>query len=220
MDWQVLIIPLLALAVYVLGSVLGNKQQQPGPVRRPPQGRREGEAARPARRPTELDQFLQEVQRRRQLAEERAGRKAEEEPNSNAERYVKATAPPQRAPERPPPSKPNKPVVPLPALTVPVPTVVRVERAVQPSAPPLVSVERKPESETTVAAPLMPMVQPVAAARKPAPPLAAPLLSLLQSRQGLAAAVLLHEILGPPRSRANRTPASALEAIRRGSASA
>ena len=44
--WEGLIIPLIALAVYILGSVLGNKREPPMAQRRLRPVGREGEAAR------------------------------------------------------------------------------------------------------------------------------------------------------------------------------
>src|SRR5579871_6520046 len=94
MDLSVLVIPLIALAVYVLGSLLGGKNEPPAARQRPRPRAREAGADRPPRRQTDLERFLEEVQRRREQVQQRTKESAPEEFTASAERPRTPAPPP------------------------------------------------------------------------------------------------------------------------------
>src|SRR5262245_9342308 len=94
MDWQILIIPLIAAGVWVLGTVFG-KTAEP-PVRRPT--RIPGEGGRPTTQTsTDLDRFLEEAKRRREAAMQRQSQAPADE------------VPSRPAPLRPEPTRASRP---------------------------------------------------------------------------------------------------------------
>src|SRR5438105_3070144 len=107
---EVLVIPLIALAVYVLGSLLGGKNEPPAVRRRPFPRDREGGPNRPQGRSTELDRFLEEAQRRREQTQQQATQAKPEEFTSSAERPPRAPTPPppvRKPASRPSPARPS-----------------------------------------------------------------------------------------------------------------
>jgi hypothetical protein len=120
MNWEVLILPVVIVAVWIIGTVLrGRADEKERPARSAPRE----EARRRPDRVTDLDRFMREVKRRRQVAE----REDEDEEPAEAERAPRRAAPPRR--EMPPPP------VPVPILQ-PV-EVVEVVEPVVPVAPPV-----------------------------------------------------------------------------------
>jgi len=86
MPWEFIIVPIIAVAVWIIGTLIRGAEKAQGPNGAPP---RRGE------RVTDLDRFLREIHRRRQ-AEERT-----EEPPQRAERRREPEPPPvRRAPPR------------------------------------------------------------------------------------------------------------------------
>ena len=191
-NWAIWLILLIPVAVSILSLLFRATKEEP---RRP--GRmRPGEgpvAGRPQRRSvSDIDQFLEEINRRRREAAER--RRAAEAPSAPVR-----PAPPEDRPPLPPPVRAR----PLPPPVVKPPRRPERERQEPP---------RLREQEKIIIAEVVPsarqsgpaMPAPEAAAQvavatpRPASPALTQLLPLLRSRQGLRTAFLLQEILGRP----------------------
>src|SRR5947209_4681140 len=100
MHWEILIIPLIAVGVWLLGTIFRGVEEE----RQKARPRRPGEGG-PMRRPvTDLDRFLEEARRRREAAEERSN------PQGPvwAQILEPSPAPPPEAVE-PAPPRPRKP---------------------------------------------------------------------------------------------------------------
>jgi hypothetical protein len=188
-NWEWLV-PVIILLIWIVNHFLRGADED-RPVNRPRGGDRPGEG-RPARRSSsEIDRFLDEVNRRRRQAAER-----------------KQSAPPR---ERPAPAtarttRPSSPPRPASSRSAPPPRVVRQPLDRRP--------ERQPPGETVVVMESVPIAQ-VAAASPSEPPLPPPpvspssqppsaamvqLASLLGSADSLRTAVVLHEIFSAPLS--------------------
>jgi hypothetical protein len=180
MHWEVLIV-VIAFAVGLLSWIFG-KAEQPQARRRPPG--MDGPA--PGNRPqTEIERFLEEISRmKRRAAEEQRGGATEDIPRP-ASRPVPVPRP--KRVERMPRPAPSLPPRERPAAIVAAPPPV-------PAPPPLEGVGVAAVEPPSSRAPQV-MI------RSRTTPAAAQLGSLLRSPQALQAAVLLHEILGPPRCR-------------------
>jgi hypothetical protein len=208
MEWIKFVVPLIAVAVWILAN-LARSQQRP-PVRRPPlPGPGDKGEVAPPKSEGPVDQFLKEVARRRQEAAER--RKAGPSDVTPLEREpAKAETPPARFP------MPADPPIPV-ARRAPAPPRVR---------------ERLPKSTSTDRPRALPEVRPVraravvlevatAVPASPPPPspaaesapspstmlkpaarsAAAQVLAMLGDKVTLPACFLLHEIFQPPLSR-------------------
>jgi hypothetical protein len=209
---EVLVIPLIALAVYVLGSLLGGKAEPPPNRRRPLPRDREGAPGRPQGRTTDLDRFLEEVQRRREQVQQKAKEAKPEEFTASAERPPRPTPPPPpvrkpapRVSQARPSPRPKSPVEDIPVVIalegsrppaqvrpVVAPTPARVEAP--PVAPPAVAV-------ALAVAPVVSQVGAKLLDTRPSVPItgtAQQVVSLLRSPQSLAVAVMLREILDAP----------------------
>jgi hypothetical protein len=188
MGWEVLI-PVIAIAVWILSSLLRGSEDD-RQVNRPRAGNggRDPEAG-PARRPVnDIDRFLQEVQRRRQSEPPTRTppppRPMPEAPVPSPRSRRRAVPPAEFPPLRPAPPPPRMEPVEVEAVVVvpaPVPVARPAERAPRPPEPP----PPPPRPAPSV---------PVSSA-------GGQLMALLRSPQTLQTAVLLHEILGPPRCR-------------------
>jgi hypothetical protein len=207
MEWHFWLVPLIAVAVWILGSLLrsGAEERQRMLQRQNPGGGPDG-GRQPQRPNTDLDRFLQEVHRRRQASERRD---VQEEPPPVPERADSRPKPrPVPPPVRQPPPPPRRPAV-RPAS--PPPAVRRPQTRTVEDPTPVVQVV-VPASPTPVDQ--LPAVVPVLSevgiapgrqARKartatyrdpvgPPPSLAA----LLSSPEGLRNAFILREILDAP----------------------
>jgi hypothetical protein len=199
MHWEILIIPLIALVVWLLGTLFkGENDPAKRGTRRPgsPSGRV------PARRPvTDLDRFLEEARRRRE-SEER--------------RKAPAAPPPRTAPTRVPLSE--RPSRNLDVASRPVPTARRVEEvtAAVPAARPVPQPATIREAASEAAL-VVPRPQPVTEAPPPPPPpapattreskpspIAQQVRSLLSNPQSAGAAFVLREIFDRPRCQRRR----------------
>jgi hypothetical protein len=178
--WVELLIPFIAVAVYLLSHLLSNRQEaprrEPQPLRRPPRPRRDedddAETPTRQRRRAELDQQLAEARRRRDALE--AG------------------------------SRP-RPVV-RPPVVLPLPLPVKPSRAVLPTEPPRPKTPPPRAEAVVLVATAAPVKAPNVTLAAPAPS-STPvqqLLGLLKDRRSMATAILLHEVLGPPVSRRPR----------------
>jgi hypothetical protein len=190
MHWEVLIVPLIALGVWILGTLFkpeDNTKQQ--------QQRRLGPRGPGGSRPpvTDLDRFLAEARQRRQEID--GGRLP--------------TPPVRPAPPRPTPPPPrsdgqrttmrSRPAVPQtrpPRKPMPLPGPVPVE--VLPDPVPAQAVEVPVEVLTQVK---MPAPPPPPSAKQPPSPIVAQVLALLRTPQSTGTAFVLREILGAPLSK-------------------
>jgi len=152
----------------------------------------------PPRRPaTSTEQFLEEVNRRRQQAGERAKSRPPVRPIS----ITRPPAPPNRGetPARRIPSKLDRPRQ-TPSSAKP-PFVLPADKLMEvvPADKPAESRPLPPPESLAVPQPVEQAARSAAkVATRPAPLLLTQLAPLLQSRQTLRAAFLLHEVLGPP----------------------
>ena len=183
MDTIITMIILTGTAVLFLSNVFRQVRDE----RERTQQRRAG-----SRRPASgTDQFLEEVNRRRQQASER-GKSAPP---------VRVTLTPVPAPTirresgRKSPPKADRPrQVSAPARPTPASQLLEVVPADMPTGP------RRDGAETGRAQQVAQQPRPVAmkVTSQPVPVLLAQLMPLLRSRQTMRAAFVLHEILGPP----------------------
>jgi hypothetical protein len=179
---QIWLIPVIAIGVWLLAALIRNANQKGKAM--PPEPQPQG---RPRRRPTsnEIDRFLEEVRRRQQ-----AQRRPADEDVPEVQPVVIEPTP------RPPPP----PVRRTPPASVtrakPSPVTVRTVAAVD-NIPVALAVDARPS--TTIA--------PIPAPEPPQARLPGHLVELqrlLHSPQGIRAAFLLNEILGPPKCRRRR----------------
>src|SRR5262245_7228541 len=202
MDWIKWLIPLIALAVWVLSNLARNREEPRRPTRSsPPAGGSGDPPSTPRRRSSaEIDEFLQEVRRRREVNEQRKVKKAPA--NQEPRRPVEAprarpslSIPEPVMPPAPPPPPP--PVVPVPAISLPrIPTASTLAKEEIVVAR-VVSEPVKPAQRTVQPAPTVTVT-----ARRIGPP-ATPkqILQMLRNPQALARAIVLREIFEPPLSR-------------------
>jgi hypothetical protein len=189
MPWEVLIIPLIGVAVWILAAIfrgLEDLMEKDRPARNPDDGARV--PVPPRRRPvTDLDRFLDEARRRR---ESPPRRKAEAEEPPRPARTIESAVevpppakPRERAAPRPRPASPPRPAA--PQMEMPPVVVVTPAEPPPPLAPAL-----------PVEAPKPPPA-PAAAVRQPSPGLAR-LREALKDRNALMTAIMLGEVLGRP----------------------
>ncbi len=189
MDWKLLIIPLIPLAVWIIATIfqsLGEQQQKekeqerrrtPRPDARP-RGEPKPAAARPG---SDLDRFLQEARQRRTVS--RAAR---------------------AEPDRPP----LRQEAPPPVVDVPVAVPVEVARPVPrpeprpapPPEPPRPAAPVATPAPAPAAEPAVPQA-PIVVLPTPPPvsPVVARLRALLRDRSSLQTAIALREVLDRPK---------------------
>jgi hypothetical protein len=217
---EIFIIPLIALAVWVLQYIFrGPEENKTGNRSRPSGQTRPANRPPPQRRPvTDLDRYLEETRRRRQQDEPRPVIIAEVVPEAapRVEPERRRLSVPPRAPaprptprveQRPPRVPPPEPSrrVPLqsevvrPVLLDSVPVVVPVP-APSPPVPP-----RDPEPNLRTQAPPEAIdTRSRARRRADASALLIELTRLFRTREGMAAALVLQEVLGRPISQRRR----------------
>lgn len=185
MHWEILIIPLIALGVWILGTLFktGEDNKMKKGVRRPGNVSGRGSGRRPV---TDLDRFLEEARRRRE-AEERS----------------KAPLPPPparptttRAPRRPTPPREMPPVATPVVRSVEVPLAVSVAPpVVQPARAEPVAVAAPPRDVS----PPLPLPPAPSTGREKAPsPILQQVRSLLSKPQTVGTAFVLREIFDRP----------------------
>lgn len=185
MHWEILIIPLLALVVWIFSTLVKSEDDKTKKVlgrRGPVTGRQPGR-----RMGTDLDRFLEEARRRRKPEERR---KAAPPP---------ARVPPERPPVRERPSQPRE----TPIRTAPAIAQEEVSFALPVSQP----VATQPVAEPVVAAPLareQSVSTPPPAVATSSSPISQQVRSLLSKRQSAAAAFVLREIFDRPLSKRRR----------------
>jgi hypothetical protein len=221
MGWEVLLVPAIAIGVWVLGTLIKNATNQDTdklPPRVPPD--RPPAPRRPAPPGTDLDRFLREVNRRKQAGEQPAPRPKPLAPPPQAARRTAPAPPPRpvrpagpaaRPPARPAPVPPSRrpPLQPVPvAEPVPVLEVVPLEEERRGASPgPTWQQPPQPPAALPAVVPgkAVPAGQqfPVGAGRTVSPALAT-VHALLRSPQGLRSVMVLREILDPPLSMRGR----------------
>jgi hypothetical protein len=172
-DWKVLIIGLIPLGVWILSTIFRGiedareqeKQPRPAPGERPVKA--------PRRPSSELDRFLDEARRRREVSPKR---RAEPEP-------VLEALPVAKPPEPPPPPRVEK--------RAPSPSKARETRKAEPP-PPVVVLPVELPPPPPAPARLPPRSQPSPALAK--------VVGMLRDRNAVAMAVALREILDRPLS--------------------
>jgi hypothetical protein len=190
MHWEILIIPLIALGVWILGTLFkGEDERLKKGTRRP--GNLSGRG--PARRPvTDLDRFLEEARLRREAEEKRKAPSPPPSPRPAISRSPLRERPPQ---QRETASRPVRPTVRSEEVLVAIP----VARPVAPSA-------------VVEVVPAAPRPQPVTEAPSSSPPASAPtttrdtrpspilqqVRSLLSKPQTAGTAFVLREIFDRP----------------------
>jgi len=220
---SLLLIVVVVEAVWILSSLFRGSDDDRKALQRRPLVR-EGESPNPRQRPpvTNVDRFLEEINRRRREAAERQTGTARTE----------STAPNRSRPAPPRPERlPQRQSGPVPVTAPAVPTVVVVRQASiegvrekrRSQAEPLEVELDTPASAPLPAAPVagaqpfipsttskVPPAQRVTSSTQTqsrrASPILNQLLPLLRDRRSLSAALALNEILGPPLSR--RSPRS------------
>ncbi len=137
MHWEILIIPLIALGVWILGTLFkGEDERAKKGVRRP--GVSSGRT--PARRPvTDLERFLEEARQRRETEERRKVPAAPPPPQATISRPPLRERPsrPREAPPRSAPAVRREQIpAAIPVAEAAMPEAVLVAPRVQPSAEP------------------------------------------------------------------------------------
>lgn len=194
MHWEYLI-PIVVLGVYILSSLLRNQEEEKRADRQR-QGADPDRMAQPRaaqRSGNDIDRFLDEVNRRRRQAAERAPaapqRPTRSIPTARPVPASRSPRPAQQPPPARPPAPPRRPpveLVPQPREAPPVAEVVEVLPVLEPLEP-------QPAPTPPPAEPSFPATAP-----RSAVPERNLLVSLLQSREGLRTALLLKIILDPP----------------------
>lgn len=221
MPWEILIIPLIAFGVWLLGTIFRGAEENPRQARA--RNERDGEG-RTRRSAADLDRFLQDARRRR---EERQNSETPEVKPVEPEPVARPAPPPpvrranpRRQAPRQRPAQPVPVAIPEPPRRVvadsppPAPTprpVVLLELAPESASPPP---PPPPKAEPAVAAiPLLsplpiasnvqrprPIETKLEAKKQAVPPAIAILGQLLRSPQNMGAAFLLREVLDAPLS--------------------
>lgn len=203
--WGALII---GAVIWIVGQLLRNSAQQEEkrtPAAPGPEDRAAGQR-RPAPGSTELDRFLQEVNRRKQNAEQRTRAQTENRPAVAPSPRSSVDAPLAARPagaSSPPPvrRRPSRPAAEGPSTRAPqrrapagdVPVLLEVVPVVEPSPPAPAPLPTVLPAPSPAKAPAFPPTQ-----GKIASPALRQLLAMLGSKNNLRAAILLREVLDPP----------------------
>jgi len=219
---------LFAVAIeilWIITSAMRKKEEETEQQRRPP---RPDPFDRPRQRamPTNVDRFLEEINRRRQEAAQRQGMTLQDRVDDAVTRRRQETGSPFPAPELKP--RPLSPVAEAPTRRVQIssdrPPVAPVIRDVRRISEPVLVVEAvevplaaKPGAlaaagPVQATSPAPESIFAIPEIRRATSPLRDKLIPLLRSRQALPLAVLLNEVFGQPVSkrprRSYRTAAS------------
>jgi hypothetical protein len=225
MGFEVLLILLVPLGVWILSSVFKNEDERPGA--------RQGGSPRPAaqRRPvTDLERFLEEARRRREMADRRPQPEAEALQRPTPSREVRPAPTPERRPVRtPPPPPPRRRQVEGPAprttrppvLLEPVPdspsVVLVTPRLETPRPEPLRADPQRSMPVEPVRSMPVPLPTPVVtvtpalaaipileSSRATPSPALAQLVELLRSPSSAGTAIVLREVFDQPLCRRRR----------------
>lgn len=186
MQWIVFVVIIVIAVVSAIANAVKNQQDKEPPPRRRPPRRESGEGVRTGS--SDMDRFLQEIEklRKRNAGDGDEPRKSARGTRPKAVPTVAPVKRPKRS-DAPPAVPPSRRVERLPAATVlPSPPAFEPEpspitrSAPQPTDAPAVSRTPRPEPKTAFGKDL---------------------LALLANKQSLPVAVVLQEILGPPKCR-------------------
>ena len=173
MHWEILIIPLIALGVWILGTLIKGEDER---NKRGTRGAGGSVRRGPTRRPvTDLDRFLEDARRRREAEE----------------RQRTLPVPPSRPTISRPPlrERPSKPRETPPRIVPAMPST---------ESPPLAVPVARPVEEPVAQASPPPPAPPSLSQYRPSP-IARQVHALLSSPQSAGAALVLREILDRPR---------------------
>jgi hypothetical protein len=196
-NWEVLIIPLIALAVWILSTIFRNAEEQ-RQADRPPRPGGTSDGGPPRRPRTELDRFLEEARRRRSMPEQRT-----ENPSVVDGPIIETTPPPPPEPVViAMPVRPVEPPAPAPARSTRKRERPPKSRAVPtPSVALAVPVEVTPLPEEKA-----PRIPAMPGPARPVSPLLGRLRVALKDRNTLKTAFVLAEVFGQPISLRRPTP--------------
>lgn len=220
MDWIKLLIPLIAIAVWILSHLASGQREQPRrtPPRPQPDGDNPGgENRRPRSSSAELESFLEEMRQRKQYEKDQPVEPAvvEETPRPKPPPVPRREPTPRRDDRRDdrrrsrsvgskPPQRRNEPVIVVTPEPLPLPPALPTAR----SAAPTVTAGTTPVQLTVSVAPPTvgtlstgPLALQQIETPKPQVPLAPAALmvkELLKNRRSLGAVFLLREILDRP----------------------
>ncbi len=178
MDWPVLVIALIPVAVWILATIFRGVEEANEKNRPRPRG--DGAQVKVPRRPSgELDRFLEEARRRRDPAQ-----KPRREPTPAEAALPERVPPPVEKPAPRPPARreEHRPRT-RPRVEIPIP------------APPVVVVTTPAPAPEPVPPPPPPRL---AAPPRPVSPVAKRLGAMLRDRDSLALAVILREVFDRP----------------------
>jgi hypothetical protein len=190
--WHIWAALIVGAVIWMIGQLLlrNNQDEKRGQAAPGPEGRGPGQR-RPSIASTELDRYLQEANRRKQSAEQRA--------RAQGERRSAPIPPARAAMEAPPVTGPGRAASPPPVRRQPPPSLAqaastgtRLRRPIEDDMP--VVLEVVPMAEP---GPPLPAAVPAGPARSASPALRQ-LVAMLSSRDNLRAAVLLREVLDRP----------------------
>jgi hypothetical protein len=210
---EFILILLVPLGVWIFSSIFKSDDERPAARAAP------GSRPSPQRRPvTDLERFLEEARRRRELAEKRQAEESDKKARPAPRAESRANPLPERRTVRPAPPQPARrsvdspiartvraPVL-LEAIAEPLPTVVPAAR----TDPPRADVPRSETVVLPVQVPVAMLVEPLAPAARVGPATKAPspalvqLAQLLQSPRSAGTAIVLREIFDRPLCRRGR----------------
>jgi hypothetical protein len=195
--WIVILIPVV---IWILSTVIRPPEEQP---RRgfPPGGEEPAEPRR-GRPPGEVERFLEEINRlRRRASEEQRPSEAPaarpEVPRPVPRRVVRPNVP------RPRPQPVSRPLEAAPLGKIPVPASVPPPPPPPPPAP-AAPVGVSGEVLDVIPVSRAPVLTSLPAATAGLSPAATAIRDMFRNPQTLAAAIVLHEVLGPPKCRRRR----------------
>lgn len=207
MDWSWLI-PVVAVAIWIIGQVARNAaEQQKKPGQRPA-------AARPRNAKSDIERFLEEINQRRQQQQRQQTQQQQQQPRrqqpasqpsatSGASRPAQERRPAETSRPKPVTRTRPEPARPRPAEP---PVLARVLAPPPASEPPMIALPadaRAVEPQVVAAAFLDPRTAAMPIQR-PIPTHLTEVRRLLKGPQSLKTAFVLTEILGVPRSRRRR----------------
>ena len=208
MNWEILIVPLIALGVWILSTVFRGAVEANDTPRRP------GEGTPPRRPPSEIDRFLEEARRRRDKSREQPAPEPVREPERKMPAAVlpSTNPPPRPAPRKPEPQpfdtpRKREPAPSTSARALNDPLLGRIEdrpsfaNPASAQAKPMMALPTNMETPALPTLPTPTMDTPATSSdqnRRDASPLRAALSSMLRDRTALRTAFILHEILDEP----------------------
>jgi hypothetical protein len=190
MPWEILIIPLIAFGAWILSTIFKDNEADKNKAPRRLDG------TRAPRRPTQLDAFLDESRRRRDMPPEMQTRQEPPKPAPPP-----APAPVQRRPTpgpRPAPPRRNVPVLATIIEEPPPKPDVRRAAVVEKAPPPVPVPTPAPPAPGTPTALPAPPPAPVLRRERPPTPVLRDVVRMLRGPRTAAAAVVLREVLDRP----------------------